>query len=284
MSETEASAPGGSRLARLPREHGTAFRRAGIAFLALVALAVVAVGLTRTSLFAIEHVEVVGAGPAADQQAILDAARVGVGRPAVSVEEGAIAARVERLPGVADARVSTDWPNKVVITVTERTPAVVARTDNGKWATITSDGVVLSVSDQPQGGLPAAVGPTVSSQIGTRTDDQVAAVLKVKGLLPQSLSPDVVQIQSDSDKGIRLGLKSGLIVIVGSDDSLPDKLTAAAAVLRNMDQAKFETLDVTSPSLPVSNEKKSSASNSQQTASKNSQPSTTTTTQKPRNN
>lgn len=218
MSGAEASVEGTGdgvgRLARLPREHGTALRRAGIGFLALVAIAVVAVGLTRTSLFDVESVDVVGSGSVADRQAVLDAAKVRIGKPAVSVEENAIAGRVKGLSGVADARVETHWPHKVVITVTERVPALVARTDTQKWATVSSDGVVLSVADRPQAGLPAIVGATVSSQIGARTDDTTKAVLNVESVMPESLKPEVVQIQRDDTNGIRLGLKSGLIVLV----------------------------------------------------------------------
>ena len=61
---------------------------------------------------------------------IRSAADVPQGHPLVRLDTGAIAARVEQLPGIGTADVSTSFPSTVVITVSERVAVGVTRVDD----------------------------------------------------------------------------------------------------------------------------------------------------------
>ena len=77
------------------------------------------------------------------------AADIPAGLPLIRVNDAAVAHRVERLRQVQSAQVTRDWPDKVLISVTERVPALAVPVSQG-YDLIDKYGVVVeSVSQQP---------------------------------------------------------------------------------------------------------------------------------------
>jgi len=86
-----------------------------------LAVGVIAYVIAHSSLLGAGTVQVHGV-PATAASEIRAAARIPDGSPLLFLDEGAIARRVEALPTVARAQVSTELPSTVVIRVTERVP------------------------------------------------------------------------------------------------------------------------------------------------------------------
>src|SRR5690606_26352017 len=111
-----------SRRIGVRREAGRRRLRRMLAGAAVAAALVGAAALTRTSLLDVDRIEVEGAARSGAAE-VRRAAGVATGEPLVDVDTGAVAARVEELAWVAQARVDRAWPATLRIRVTEREPA-----------------------------------------------------------------------------------------------------------------------------------------------------------------
>ncbi len=215
----------------------------------VVAAAALFAGLLHTDLFAVQQINVTG-NNRISREAVVEKAGVNLTMPIVSVDKGAIRKKLMGDPWVETAVVVTHWPHRVDLVITERRPLLLARTTNNKWAELGAGGVVLNVADRPTSGMPVALGVTAEPKLGASLDAQSQSLVTVSAALPESLRGQVTQLMQDQ-RGVRLGLASNVVVLVGSTDDLGPKLTAAATVLRSTDPKTIEVLDVTSPSLPV---------------------------------
>ncbi len=221
----------------------------GVAGTAAV-LAVGAVSVLQFGLLDVDTIAVSG-NTQVSTEAIKDTAGVHPGRAIFSVDETRAEHRLRANPWISSAKVSTDWPHGVRIAVTERRAIAQAQTVNGKWAQIGEGGVVLGVGDAPTPELGALLDVQAPATPGQLLDSSATDLVELATLLPQSLRSQVVQLQVDPKSGLRLGLRSGVIVELGDKRDLPDKLTSAAAVVSNGDAKTMAVLDVRSPHLPV---------------------------------
>ena len=124
------------------------------------AVLVIAYVIAHSSLLGAGSVEVQGV-TGTGAAAVRAAARVPDGAPLLFLDEGAIARRVERLPTVARADVSTDLPSTVVIRVTERVPVAWTRSaapTPPRVAVLDRDGRVLARTTAPPAGLVHVIG------------------------------------------------------------------------------------------------------------------------------
>lgn len=224
-------------------------RRALIAIGSVAGAIALGAGLLYTDLFAVERIDVTG-NSRISHDAVVERAGIELAMPIVSVDEVAIRKKLLADPWVENATVTSHWPHAVDIAITERRPLFQAQTKTNKWAELGAGGVVLSVNDGPTNGLPVALNTTVEPRAGAQIDASARSLADVSAALPDSLREQTKQLLQDQS-GIKLGLASNVIVIVGSPDDLANKLTSAAAILRTVDQKTIETLDVTSPTLPV---------------------------------
>ncbi len=133
-----------------------------------VALVVIAYVIAHSSLLGAGSIEVHGV-PAAQATAIRTAADIPDGAPLLFLDEGAVARRVEALPTVARAQVSTELPSTVVIRVTERTPVAWTRTvlTAPPIAVLDGAGRVLARTDAPPPGLAQVAGVGVAGAPGS---------------------------------------------------------------------------------------------------------------------
>ena len=92
--------------------------------IALAAVAIgVAVGRFFSSLLAIRVVEVNGLSTV-PKETVIDAAGIKIGQPLARLDTGDATSRVADIPAVAHVEVTRQWPHTVVLTVTERKPAI----------------------------------------------------------------------------------------------------------------------------------------------------------------
>jgi cell division protein FtsQ len=124
------------------------------AFFLLAAAGIVAVGawlLLGSRFLAVRSVQVTGTH-LVPRSEVLAAAAIPQGQPLIRVDTGAAASRIERIPQVQSAQVSRQWPDGVLITIRERTPALAVPLVGGGFALVDASGVVVrQVKAQPPG-------------------------------------------------------------------------------------------------------------------------------------
>ncbi|HEY3834386.1 MAG TPA: FtsQ-type POTRA domain-containing protein [Acidimicrobiia bacterium] len=219
-------------------------RRTGLAVVAVAFAALV--GLVAASgLFAARRIDVQGTVHLS-ADAVRRASGVHGDPSMLRLDTGAIAARVERLPWVADAQVSISWPNSLVIHVTEWEP-VAYTADRGRWALLASNGRVLDeVLARPLAfmkvvGL-ATVPPAGHAIAG-------GSAVDVIDRLPDDLRRQVIGLDL-SGGGVTLRLTGDLAIRFGDMSAVPSKSGAALAVL-GAPHPGCHYIDVSVPSAPV---------------------------------
>jgi cell division protein FtsQ len=192
-----------------------------------------------SSVFAVGGVRVEGLSTVPEQE-VTAAAAVPDGEPLARVDLAAIAQRVRAIPAVADARAGRSWPDRVVISVTERV-AVVAVAAGSRFDLVDATGSRFrQVSSRPAG-LPQAV------VTGPRRDVTTRSVVTVAAALPDDLRPRVRSIAAASPDSINLHLGGGVRVVWGSADHSDRKATVVVALMRR----KATVYDVSAPDSPV---------------------------------
>ena len=219
----------GSRSGRLP------------AFLLSVGLAVLVFGFLFSGDFPVKVVVVQGNKVAyADSITELSGA---MGQSIFSIDSRTIAQRVATHPAVASAKVTTEFPDKVVIRLSERVPVLAWRTGN-QVALVDDRGDVIAIADDPS--LPLLVqtsgdGPTPGTRVTTGI---VQAALYVH----EKMGSGLAQLGYDPSSGLTAQLHDGRTVVLGDGDKIPLKVSVLQSVLKLPDQ--WTRLDVRQPDRP----------------------------------
>lgn len=197
--------------------------------------------LWHTSLIAVRGVRVVGAKNVS-VSAILTAAQIRTGGPMAALDPAAVAARIERIPRIASAAVSRDWPGTVVVTVAERVPAALVPDASG-YEVVDSGGVVFGQVSAPTAGLPVI---TVSAP--AKADEVVPGALSALRALPASVEHTVTAITAADPYAITLRLADGSTVNWGGGERAADKARDLVALLRIGGHRHY---DVSAPDAPA---------------------------------
>ena len=192
-----------------------------------------------SSVLAVKGAEVEGVSVLSRAEVTRTAA-VPTGVPLATADLGAVEARVEGLAPVLDADVSRSWPDRVLITVTERT-AVVAVDREGTWKGVDAEGVVFRDYPKKPSGL-----PVVQMQADTSSEALAEAALVV-GALPDAILRRTTSLDVRSIDSIVLRLEGGVTVSWGSADQAADKARVLEVLLRQ----EGTTYDVTAPGRPT---------------------------------
>lgn len=212
--------------------------------LVIAAVLVVLAGGWVTVMYAplLDAQKVVVRGTAALTPAqVSDVARVPLGTPLPRVDTGAIERRVEAIPRVASARVTTDWPHTVRIDVTERQVAAVMP-DSGRFAEIDKTGVRFGTVDAAPQGV-----PVIKADPAAVDERTLRGVVEVVGALPAALAPKVREIVARTRDDIVLTLDDGVLVMWGGAEDSPRKAEVLTALMR----LKAKVYDVSVPEAPA---------------------------------
>jgi cell division protein FtsQ len=218
-------------------------------FFALMAIALVAGlgwALLESRFFVVRGVQVTGTHLVTPAQ-VRSAAAVPAGVPLIRVNDAAVAHRVERLRQVQSARVTRDWPDKVLISVTERVPALAVPVSHG-YDLIDKYGVVVeSVSQQPLD-TPILDLPAGSAQpAALRGNPAVYAAAVVVRELPRYLARELVSVQAPSSTEVTLRLSDGVSIVWGGTDRAAEKAKELAVLMRT----HARSYDVSAPGTAV---------------------------------
>ena len=217
----------------------------------MVVLAVLAMGSTMTPLFHAKTIRIEGARHLSDRQ-VRKLADVDAGTNVFSLDEGAVARRLERSPWILDAVVSTSLPSTVRIEVTERVPVAVAKTDEGSVA-LAADGSVLGPARA--GGLPEirALEAPAGETAPPVTGPILSAATSAAAEFGPTLRPLVEAIVVQPDATLTLELRDGVTVTYGGSSDLQAKAEALRAILDYADREgkSLISIDLRSPAAPT---------------------------------
>jgi len=222
-----------------PRRPGRR-RRAVIFTLAAAAIVAVAIwAVAGSSLLVVRTVTVTGAGTVPRAE-VLRAAGIAPGTPLIRVNTAAVARRVEQITQVQSAQVGRDWPDTVVITIQQRTPALAVATDGG-FALIDRFGVVVSqVASRPAG---MVLFITAADPGSLRGSPAVRAAVAVLHELPPQILRQVRSVTAPSPDTVTLSLRQGVTVVWGDTS----RSAAKAAELKILMRTKASSYNLSDP-------------------------------------
>lgn len=208
------------------------------------------VALERSSLVALERVEVRGV-QALTEQDVIEAADLDLGTSTVRLRLGAAEEAVESLPRVASATVQRQDPITVVIDVVERRPARIVVSGARRFL-IDDTGRVIALAAGESLPTIDMVDETPIG-VGMSADDipALAAAVAVLEELPGPVRVRVARVDASSGGGVVLLLDDGVLVRVGDRSRVPEKARALAAVLEDLAGREVAVIDVRAPSAPV---------------------------------
>jgi len=211
--------------------------------IASVLLVVVTIGaiwlVFFSSVLTVKHVDVKGESQLSQQQ-VLTAADVPTGAHLAQLDLASIRTRVAGLAAVRHVDVSREWPDGVLIRITERHEVAVVQIGD-RYQAMDSDGVLFKTYPRPPAALPRVVaGATIGS-------DALAEAARVISSLPSGLAARVDHVGVRGVDQVTLSMRSGATVIWGSDAQSALK----AEVLERLLAHPARTYDVSVPGQPV---------------------------------
>ena len=147
---------------------------------------------------------------------VLAVAGVQPGTPLIRVNTAQVAARIDTIRQVQDARVTRSWPDRVVIAVRERTPALALPAPGGGYDLVDADGVVVRWAARRPADLPLY--PTAAPLASLRGDPDLSAAAAVLGELPARLRHSVDSVTAPSPDQVTVRLAGGITVLWGGTD------------------------------------------------------------------
>ncbi len=245
-TEPGGSGPGGAVSgAAARRRRSDPWKTAFFALGAVAILAGVAWALLGSKFLVVRSVEVTG--PAAvSRTAVVAAAGIRLGTPLIRVDPAAVARRVERLTLVRSAQVRREWPDRIVISVQERT-AVLAVASGGGYEVIDKFGVVLRQAAGRPAGLPVLHTPAAAGPASLRGSPAVLAAATVLRELPARLARSVRAIDAPAADAVTLRLRGGVRIAWGGTGQPAVKSRELAILMRG--HARY--YDVSDPQTAV---------------------------------
>lgn len=251
------------RFARRRMDVAGALRRRRRIVLAVIGCVVgvgaAVVGLLRSPLFAVDRVQVIGAGKT-DRGAVVAAGGVHPGDAIVDVDPALVRAHVMAVPSVASARVERIWPHTIRITVTEEIPLATFDVDGrsvvvGRGGRIISENGAPGPADGGAGLRHVVVAAGVVAHLGKPGDglpDDLAPIVAMVEQLPPRLAAGVQEVSVGADGALSITLRDdGGRVDLGASEDIPAKLLAVESILAGVDQHCLAVLDVRDPTRPT---------------------------------
>ena len=178
---------------------------------------------------------------------VLKVAGVRLGTPLIRVNTSQIAARVVTIRQVQSVQVTTSWPDRVLIAVHERTPALAVTAPGGGFDLVDPDGVTVLWAAHRPSRLPLYL--TSDAIDSLHGDPDVAAAAAVLAELPAQLRHSVISITAPSPDQVTLNLSNEITVLWGSVGDAPAKAKELALLMRT--RARY--YDVSAPGTVMTN-------------------------------
>uniref|UniRef100_A0AAU2VAQ9 Cell division protein FtsQ n=1 Tax=Streptomyces sp. NBC_00003 TaxID=2903608 RepID=A0AAU2VAQ9_9ACTN len=238
--------PRRSRRFRLPRPRA----RIVLAIAAVLLGAGVIWVLYGSTWLRVEHVKTTGTEVLTPGE-VEEAAAVPIGSPLISVDTGAIEARLrQKLPRIDSVEVVRSWPHRIGLEVTERKPVLVMK-NGAKFDEVDAKGVRFATIQQPLNGVPLLeLTPSRSpSQRRFGTDRLVLEAVHIMGELPPAVAKETRSVKISSYDSVTLELTGARSVLWGSDEEGELKGRTLSALMKA--RPKSARFDVSAPTAPA---------------------------------
>ncbi len=147
----------------------------------------------------------------------------------IRVNTRGAAQRVESINQIESATVTKSWPNRVVITVQERTPALAVAVQGAGFDLVDKSGVVIrSVQTRPAG---VPIYQTSAAASSLRGDPTVAAAATVLHEVPASVARTVAVVSATDPGSIQLLLSNGVTIVWGDTSRAQQKSTELSTLM-----------------------------------------------------
>jgi len=224
---------------------------AGVALLAALLLA--------WFVLIVDNIEVAGSERLSTEQ-ILEASKLKIGRHIWLTNLREAKERIEENPYVASARIERVYPDKLLITVSERSEAAVIVGLNAQ-AVIAPDGYVLSIGARADykglikiSGMGAG-GYHVGQRLGEESDFNARTLVALlAAIYGAGIEDDIDFVDMSNPLSVFMTTAGGLTLHIGQPDGLESKLANYLAVLpklRELGLASSGTLDLGAMGDPV---------------------------------
>jgi cell division protein FtsQ len=227
-SSPDDTLSGGDRRSRSARQR----RSWRIVFFTLAMTSVVALGLWAlygSRLLVVRSVTVSGT-KLVPRSEVLAVAGVTPGTPLILVNAGQVASRIDAIRQVSSARVTRSWPDRLVIVVRERIPAVAVTAPGGGFDLVDSDGVIVRWGASRPASLPL-YSPAVPVT-SLRGDPDLRATAAVLAALPAHLGHSVQSVTAPAPDQVTLQLSGGITVVWGGAGQMAAKAQELTALMR----------------------------------------------------
>lgn len=224
-----------------PRRAPGRWRKAVIGLAALALAAAAAWVLLGSSLLAIRRVEVTGNHLVSTSE-VLSAAGLRPGTPLARLNTGAVTSRIEQITQVLSARVTRSWPDTVIISIRERTPAL-AVASGDRFELVDGAGVVVRWSALRPAGLPLLR----SAPAILRGSAAIRSAATVLAGLPGQLRSRIEWVLAPAADAVTLRLRGGITVLWGT----PSRPAAKAAELAILLRTSARYIDISDPQTAV---------------------------------
>lgn len=193
----------------------------------LLLIAVVAIGILSTPLFAVNTIRLSGI-VYTDQEDIAEITKSIRGKPILTADLNSARDRLEALPWVKYASVTMDFPHTVVIQIAERTPVATFLGEDNKWRVIDVEGRVIDVLAGRPVDYMAIYGAGPLLEPGANSPE-FAQVAQLVSSTPPALVPLVRHFEVDQQFNVSLTLR-----INKKGDTLVDLCSAETLDIRQM--------------------------------------------------
>jgi cell division protein FtsQ len=249
-SPAAAQAAGASRRRR-GRRPRTRWRAAFFALAGVAIVGGVGWALLGDRLFVVRSVTVTGTHLLTPEQ-VISAADVPLGTPLLSVDAGTVTSRVEAAhPVVASVTVTEDWPDHLVIAVTERVPAIAIRMAGGGYDLVDPSGVIVRWTKARPAALPVFVTTAAGSALALRGNPEVVAAAGVLAELQPWLARQVAEVSAATVAAgpdqVTLDLRDGKTVQWGSPGNAAQKNRELSILL----PGQVHEVDVSTPGTAI---------------------------------
>jgi UDP-N-acetylmuramate dehydrogenase len=154
--------------------------------------------------------------------------------------------QLEEDPWVARVRITTYFPDRVVIEVEERVPAAWFAGVDGFARVIDVAGHVLAVVDGLPTDYPRIEGTGPNLVPGATADPPFRAAAQLSQSLPPEIAPLVASFGVTETGQITMSLTTGTIVSFGEPVDMRNKLVSLVVLLRRQDPNDLQTVDLSS--------------------------------------
>ena len=147
-------------------------------------------------------------------------------------------------PWVGEVRITTDFPGRALVEISERIPVIWYVGDDQKARVIDARGHVIEVLAGWPTKYLQVQGVGASLEAGAIADDVYRAAAQIVLALPEEIRPRVKSLDLSAGGELSMILKGNTIVRFGPPTDLQNKLVAVVVLLRRQDPATLAVVDV----------------------------------------